>query len=82
MEDSSLRSSASAREEEIARALARAQWAQRARALARAQLRGRGRLRGRNCATPATTPQPWILRLILNAAALAAASLTLLFSDW
>ena len=78
MEDSSLRSSASAREEEIARALARAQWAQRARA----QLRGRGRLRGRNCATPATTPQPWILRLILNAAALAAASLTLLFSDW
>ena len=76
MEDSSLRSSASAREEEIARALARAQWAQRARALARAQLRGR------NCATPATTPQPWILRLILNAAALAAASLTLLFSDW
>jgi hypothetical protein len=27
-------------------------------------------------------PQPWTLRLIRDAAALAAASLTLLFSDW
>ena len=31
------------------------------------------------CIGVATMPQPWTLRLILNAAALAASSLTLLF---
>jgi hypothetical protein len=34
------------------------------------------------CTWAATMPQPSTLRLILNAAALAAASPTLLFSDW
>jgi hypothetical protein len=34
------------------------------------------------CTGAATMPQPSTLRLILNAAALAAASPTLLFSDW
>ena len=34
------------------------------------------------CIGAATMLQPWTLRLIRNAAALAAASSTLLFSDW
>ena len=38
--------------------------------------------RERERAGGATTPQPSILRLILSAAALAAASQTLLFRDW
>ena len=47
--------------------------------------RRRGGRRGARegaCIGGATTPQPTILRLILNAAALAAVSPALLFSDW
>jgi hypothetical protein len=46
--------------------------------------RRRGRRRGARegaCTGAATMPQPWILRLILNAAALEAAKPILLFRD-
>ena len=46
---------------------------------------GGGRRRGareRACIGGATTPQPWILRFIFKAAALAAASPTWIFSGW
>jgi hypothetical protein len=43
---------------------------------------GGGGERERACTGAATMPHPSTLRLILNAAALAAASPTLLFSDW